>query len=178
VIPFRRLRPLLIIVTAFTVAHSITLIASAFGYAPGSLWFAPLVETLVAVSIVYMALENIVGANVQRRWIIAFAFGLVHGFRILVRAARIAAVRRLPSADFTARVQCRRRARTIAGARAADSRAPAPVPLRRARTDGHHHPVGAGRAYSVALDDRARDRLASFPGRRSMRASLQAQCAG
>ena len=37
-------------------------------------------ETLIATSIVYMALENIVGANVTRRWIITFAFGLVHGF--------------------------------------------------------------------------------------------------
>jgi len=32
------------------------------------------------VSIVYMALENIVGANVKRRWLITFGFGLVHGF--------------------------------------------------------------------------------------------------
>jgi hypothetical protein len=80
VIPFRRLRPLIVIATAFTVAHSITLTAAAFGHAPSGLWFPPLVETLIATSIVYMALENIVGANVQRRWIIAFAFGLVHGF--------------------------------------------------------------------------------------------------
>jgi hypothetical protein len=80
VIPFRRLRPLIVIATAFTVAHSITLMAAAFGYAPEGLWFPPLVETLIAASIVYMALENIVGANALRRWIIAFAFGLVHGF--------------------------------------------------------------------------------------------------
>jgi hypothetical protein len=40
-----------------------------------------LIETLIAVSILYMALENIVGAaSVQRRWVIAFGFGLVHGF--------------------------------------------------------------------------------------------------
>ena len=80
VIPFRRLRPLIVIATAFTVAHSITLTAAAFGLAPKGLWFPPLVETLIATSIVYMALENIVGANALRRWIIAFAFGLVHGF--------------------------------------------------------------------------------------------------
>jgi hypothetical protein len=67
-------------VTAFTVAHSVTLIASAYGFAPGGLWFPPLVETVIAASILYMALENVVGANVQRRWIITFAFGLVHGF--------------------------------------------------------------------------------------------------
>ena len=35
---------------------------------------------LIAMSIVYMAIENIVGTNVQRRWMITFAFGLVHGF--------------------------------------------------------------------------------------------------
>ena len=80
VIPFRRLRALVIIATAFTVAHSITLAAAAFGLAPSGLWFPPLVETLIAVSIVYMALENIVGSNPLRRWIVAFAFGLVHGF--------------------------------------------------------------------------------------------------
>jgi hypothetical protein len=81
VIPFRQLRQLLLIVTSFTVAHSITLIASAFNLAPNALWFPPLIETLIAASIVYMALENIVGtANVHRRWIITFGFGLVHGF--------------------------------------------------------------------------------------------------
>lgn len=81
VIPFRRLVPLAVIVTSFTLAHSITLLASAFGYAPGGLWFPPLIETLIAVSIVWMALENIAGASrIRRRWVIAFVFGLVHGF--------------------------------------------------------------------------------------------------
>jgi hypothetical protein len=80
VIPFRKLRPLVAIVTAFTVAHSITLIASAAGFAPTALWFPPLIEVLIALSIVYMALENIVGAKLERRWMVAFGFGLVHGF--------------------------------------------------------------------------------------------------
>ena len=81
VIPFRRLRSLIPIVTSFTVAHSITLIASAYDLAPDALWFPPLIETLIAASIVYMALENIVGtASVNRRWLITFGFGLVHGF--------------------------------------------------------------------------------------------------
>ena len=81
VIPFRRFRPLALVVTAFTVAHSITLIASAYQLAPDALWFPPLIETLIAVSIVYMALENIVGAAAaRRRWMMAFGFGLVHGF--------------------------------------------------------------------------------------------------
>jgi hypothetical protein len=94
VIPFRRVRELVIVVTSFTVAHSITLIASAFGLAPDALWFPPLIEVLIAVSIVYMALENIVIAldasprqqgdattsRLRRRWVITFCFGLVHGF--------------------------------------------------------------------------------------------------
>src|SRR4029079_6655388 len=80
VIPFRRLRALIPIVTSFTVAHSVTLIASAYNLGPTALWFPPLIETLIATSIVYMALENIVGSNVGRRWVITFGFGLVHGF--------------------------------------------------------------------------------------------------
>jgi len=118
VIPFRRFRSLIAVVTAFTVAHSITLIASAYNLAPDALWFPPLIETLIATSIVYMALENIVfaastgtqrpqraqrlfGASavpdshkdsisadpaaaassaLRRRWLVTFAFGLVHGF--------------------------------------------------------------------------------------------------
>lgn len=79
-IPFRRIRPLIAIVTSFTVAHSITLIASAVGLAPRMLWFPPLVEAVIALSILYTAIENIVGAKLQRRWLVAFAFGLVHGF--------------------------------------------------------------------------------------------------
>jgi hypothetical protein len=79
-IPYRRIRPLVAIVTSFTVAHSITLIAAAFGLVPNALWFPPLIETLIAASIVYMAFENIIGSRWQRRWMVAFGFGLVHGF--------------------------------------------------------------------------------------------------
>jgi hypothetical protein len=81
VIPLRRLRPLALVVTAFTAAHSITLGASALGLAPDALWFPPLVETLIAASIVYMAIENVVSTpSVARRCALAFGFGLVHGF--------------------------------------------------------------------------------------------------
>ena len=80
VIPFRRFRSLVAIVTSFTVAHSVTLVASAFNVAPDAPWFPPLVETGIALSIVYMAVENVVGLKLQRRWLIAFGFGLVHGF--------------------------------------------------------------------------------------------------
>ena len=80
VIPFRRLWSLIAIVTSFTVAHSITLISSAFGLGPDALWFPPLIEVLIAVSILYMAIENVLGTSVGRRWMITFGFGLVHGF--------------------------------------------------------------------------------------------------
>lgn len=81
VVPFRRqLRALVWIVTAFTAGHSVTLIASAYGLTPEGFWFPPLVETLIALSIVYMAVENVVRANPGSRWPIAFGFGLVHGF--------------------------------------------------------------------------------------------------
>lgn len=82
VLPFglRRFWQLVGVVTAFTAAHSITLIAAAFGAVPSGAWFPPLVEVLIAVSILYMALENILAANLRRRWLVAFGFGLVHGF--------------------------------------------------------------------------------------------------
>lgn len=80
IVPFRRFWALVPIVTSFTIAHSITLIAAALGLAPNALWFPPLIETLIALSIVYMAFENIIGAKLHSRWMIAFGFGLVHGF--------------------------------------------------------------------------------------------------
>jgi hypothetical protein len=80
VIPARSVRSLVPVVTAFTIAHSITLISSAFGFTPTALWFPSLIETLIALSIVYMAVENMLGAKLHRRWWIVFCFGLVHGF--------------------------------------------------------------------------------------------------
>jgi hypothetical protein len=81
VVPFRRqVRKLVYIVTAFTVGHSVTLIASAYGLAPSALWFPPLVETLIALSIFYMCIENVLCPNPRTRWPLAFGFGLVHGF--------------------------------------------------------------------------------------------------
>ena len=80
VIPIRSFWKLAGIVTSFTIAHSITLVASASGFAPDASWFPPLIETLIALSIVYMAFENIVGARIDQRWKFAFGFGLVHGF--------------------------------------------------------------------------------------------------
>jgi len=56
------------------------LIGAAFGLAPAGAWFAPFVELIIAVSIVFMALENIVGVDIRRRVLLTVLFGLVHGF--------------------------------------------------------------------------------------------------
>ena len=81
VIPFRRIGwTLVAVVTSFTVAHSITLIAAAYGIVPRGAWFPPLVEVLIAASIIYMALENVLRPNLRWRWLVTALFGLVHGF--------------------------------------------------------------------------------------------------
>ncbi len=65
------------IVTSFTVAHSITLGAAATGLV--HLPVAP-VEAVIALSIVYVAVENILERGADRRALVTFAFGLIHGF--------------------------------------------------------------------------------------------------
>jgi hypothetical protein len=79
-IPVRGVGEILRIVSAFTIGHSITLVGSAYDLAPAGAWFPPLVETLIAASILYMAIENILSRNLRARWLIAAIFGLVHGF--------------------------------------------------------------------------------------------------
>lgn len=65
------------VVTAFTVAHSITLTAAALGaISLPSRW----VESAIALSVVLAALNNLYPILSRRRWPMAFAFGLVHGF--------------------------------------------------------------------------------------------------
>ena len=71
------LRGLVKIVTAFTVAHSITLILAALEIVvlPGRL-----IESGIALSIAYVALENFWVKDAGHRWMLTFFFGLVHGF--------------------------------------------------------------------------------------------------
>ncbi|MCY7316281.1 MAG: HupE/UreJ family protein [Rubrivivax sp.] len=65
------------IVTAFTVAHSITLSLATLGYVSlPSRW----VESAIAASVVLVALNNVWPLFQGRRWWVAFAFGLIHGF--------------------------------------------------------------------------------------------------
>jgi hydrogenase/urease accessory protein HupE len=69
--------PTVKIVTAFTVAHSITLSLAALGLVDVP---ARIVEPLIAASIVWVAVENLVAPKgVGRRWLVAALFGLVHG---------------------------------------------------------------------------------------------------
>ncbi len=72
-----RIRPLLWQVTAFTAAHTVTLALGALGYVtiPGSI-----VEPIIAASIVYVAVENILTDGLSRwRPLVVFCFGLLHG---------------------------------------------------------------------------------------------------
>jgi hydrogenase/urease accessory protein HupE len=72
-----RFRSTLAVITAFTIAHSITLAVAALGV------FTPsprIIEPAIALSIAYVGAENFVVHDVAKRWRITFPFGLVHGF--------------------------------------------------------------------------------------------------
>ena len=73
----RRLWPVIKIVTAFTVAHSITLSLAATQtlVIPSSI-----VEPAIAASIIYVAVENFFSRDIDHRWRITFVFGFIHGF--------------------------------------------------------------------------------------------------
>lgn len=64
------------LVTSFTLAHSITLALAYFGVVS----LPPqVVEPLIALTIVYVAFENLTLKSFKRRWMLTFAFGLIHG---------------------------------------------------------------------------------------------------
>lgn len=71
------LRGLLMTITAFTVAHSITIALAVLGVWTPSPSF---VEPAIALSVAYVGCENFFVKNADRRWLITFPFGLVHGF--------------------------------------------------------------------------------------------------
>ena len=73
----RRLWPVVKIVTAFTIAHSITLSLAALDIVriPSTI-----IEPAIAASIVYVAIENFLSRRVDKRWRDTFGFGLIHGF--------------------------------------------------------------------------------------------------
>ena len=70
-------REVIKVVTAFTLAHSITLSLAALGLISLP---SRLVESAIAASVVVAALSNLFGAVESKRWMMAFAFGLLHGF--------------------------------------------------------------------------------------------------
>ena len=81
---FRRFRALVPFVAAFTVAHSFALIASAYDLGPAALWLPPLTYTLMALCVVYLALESVMSITAsthvrKNRWLAAIASGLVFG---------------------------------------------------------------------------------------------------
>jgi hypothetical protein len=86
-LPFRRARDLVKPFAAFAIAHSITLGLAAFGLATVDTWFAPTIGALIALSLVYVAIENAVGGpsttlragGLRHRWIVALVFGHFHG---------------------------------------------------------------------------------------------------
>lgn len=95
----RKWRPLLGTITAFTVAHSITLAATSLGWIHVQ---SAVVETLVALSIVILAVELVRyargegGFATRYPWLIAFAFGLLHGCAFAGALAEVG----LPSKDI------------------------------------------------------------------------------
>ena len=73
----RSLLEVLKVVTAFTLAHSITLTLAAMQVISLP---SRLVESTIALSVVVAALNNLKGTIEKRRWVMAFVFGLIHGF--------------------------------------------------------------------------------------------------
>ena len=65
------------VLSAFTVAHAMTLTSAVLGYIHVP---AQLIESLIALTIVLTAVDNIRPFLPQRRWMLAFGFGLIHGF--------------------------------------------------------------------------------------------------
>ena len=72
-----RLRPLVAIVTSFTIAHSITLLVAVFGLVTLP---TRMIECGIALTIIYVAVENLWRRNYGHRWKLTFFFGLIHGF--------------------------------------------------------------------------------------------------
>jgi hypothetical protein len=92
-LPYRRARDLVKPIAAFAIGHSITLTIAAFGLARMDTWFAPTIGGLIALSLVYVSIENGVGRGfrsdagenpsrprfLRHRWVVALVFGLFHG---------------------------------------------------------------------------------------------------
>jgi hypothetical protein len=99
-LPFRRVRDMVKPFVAFAIAHSVALSVAAFGMSGFDTWFVPTVGALIALSLVYVSIENGIGQLgsgvifeaggrklyptpfarfLRHRWIVALVFGLFHG---------------------------------------------------------------------------------------------------
>ncbi len=92
-LPFRRVRDLVKPFIAFAIGHSMTLGLAAFGMGTVDTWFVPTIGALIALSLVYVSIENGVGRGfpyrsgenpsrprfLRHRWIVALVFGVFHG---------------------------------------------------------------------------------------------------
>lgn len=81
------------IITAFTVAHSVTLALSSWGYLGLP---ARIAEVVIAASVVLAAVMNCVSPKHQLSWFIAYSFGLIHGFGFAGALAELAGTGSLP----------------------------------------------------------------------------------
>ncbi|AWS45619.1 HupE/UreJ family protein [Streptosporangium sp. 'caverna'] len=72
----KRLRDVVEVATAFTVAHSVTLVLAAIGLVSVPGW---IVEPLIALSIAFVALDNLLSPRTSHRLPVVFGFGLLHG---------------------------------------------------------------------------------------------------
>ena len=72
----RKLGSVVKVATTFTVAHSVTLVLGVLGWVSVP---SQIVEPLIALSIAYVAVENIIGGESRRRLLVVFCFGLLHG---------------------------------------------------------------------------------------------------
>jgi hydrogenase/urease accessory protein HupE len=92
------------IITSFTVAHSLTLALATFGL----IAIPPvIVEPVIAASVVFVGLENLFARRLAARWLVTFAFGLVHGlgFASVLRDLDIGAQAAIPLVSFNLGVE-------------------------------------------------------------------------
>jgi hydrogenase/urease accessory protein HupE len=76
IIACRYFREMAVVISCFTLAHSLTLGIAAFD------WFllpGDIVEPLIAITIIYVGIENLL-REPKKRWLVTFVFGLIHGF--------------------------------------------------------------------------------------------------
>lgn len=72
-----RVVPVVKVVTAFTLAHTVTLSLAVLDIVHVPAW---IVEPLIALTVIWVAVENFLSRDIERRWRLAMTLGLIHGF--------------------------------------------------------------------------------------------------